>query len=1516
MTKPFTHLLYLLPVVFLPLYLLLPDTEEVFFLPDTEVAEPVAEVASLPALPCNCTVTQGSFTSPLPFMSTNSSAVNFYSYGNPDNASANTGLEMSETMLIMIHEDVTTGNTSLIIILDAANDGSGGNAEININCLPGTATVDFSDDAGELAGGPPTITGNFNWAACCTDGGIVGGVGCGDAFTINPNINSGINTFSLVFGVPTGATYINMPNLNCPITINCEGTVCCEEAFEFSGITQNATCENSTDGSIDLSTDCAAVPTFQWSNGNVTEDLFGLDPGTYDVTITDLNGCSQTESYLIEAESPSPEPSIYGPPEFCAGEIVELGVNGFYASYVWSNGSTGSPIIVATPGEYIVTVTNASGCTGTASTILTENPVPMPEIMGPATICIFYDTITLDAGPGFDFYQWSTGDNSQAIDISQFGAYSVTVTNSFGCTGFDFTVVDPVSNPFPTITGPTNVCSGDPILLDAGPGFDSYLWSTGSPVQTIATSMEGTYSVTVTNADDCIGMTSHDVTEFPADSILLFQASCNPADTGIFVQEFVNQYGCDSIEILTVSFSESDSVLLFNQSCNPQDTGIFSLTFTNQFGCDSVEIETVTLLPSDSLFFQEYSCFPQDTGTVVQLLTNQSGCDSLVTTTTALLPVDTVNVFEQSCDPANTGVTEEVFTNSFGCDSLVITTTEFILVDTTYLFDNSCDLLAVGVFEDLYTGSDGCDSLVITMVDLLLSDTTYLEDSTCDINQGGQSEELLSNQEGCDSLIITNTTFIPPDTTLIFSESCNPVEVGVFEEVLSNSFGCDSILITTIGLLSSDTTALFQTSCDLNQAGTEEVLLTNQFGCDSLLVITTSFAQADSTQVGNTTCSPVEAGVFVEILMSSDGCDSVVTITTTLLPSDTVLVFAQTCDPANIGISEELLVNQYGCDSLLVTTISLLPSDTTNLQAISCDIDQAGQSEEILLNQYGCDSLIITTTIFSPPDTTLLIAETCDPAEAGVEEVAQQNMSGCDSLVITTTTLLPSDTTVLQAFSCNPNQVGTTEIIMTNVFGCDSLVITNTAQLPIDTTWLFFGSCLPADTGLVFTMLNNQYGCDSIVFEQTNLLPAAQCQLNALIQGDTIGCQETAGNLWLTFLDGMPPYDYTWTDQNGNTGSGIINQSGLPQEVSGLLPGTYTFEILDPNGLMTTLSAVIFQPNPLQIDLQLSSDFNGYGISCHGSADGAASVTVLSGGLPQYSYSWSNGSQNAQADDLGEGWHSVTVTGAEGCLAIDSVLLESPDSIQFNLSVAHPDCFTDGLGAIAIGQVEGGSEPYRYSLNGNDWQGNPVFEGLTSGNNLIEVEDANGCTASSYIFINPYTELTASLGQDASIQYGDSLTFQLLTNVPFSLLDSIYWEGVDCPGCPNVTVGPIATSTYTVTVIDTLGCMASDAIQVVVNKDFRYYIPNAFSPNFDGINDHFTIFGGPHLVRILEFHIFDRWGDPVFSYFNLPPNDLSFGWDGSYRGKPMNPAVFAYFAVLEFVDGSTEMVKGDVQLMK
>ncbi|RMF32633.1 MAG: gliding motility-associated C-terminal domain-containing protein [Bacteroidetes bacterium] len=95
------------------------------------------------------------------------------------------------------------------------------------------------------------------------------------------------------------------------------------------------------------------------------------------------------------------------------------------------------------------------------------------------------------------------------------------------------------------------------------------------------------------------------------------------------------------------------------------------------------------------------------------------------------------------------------------------------------------------------------------------------------------------------------------------------------------------------------------------------------------------------------------------------------------------------------------------------------------------------------------------------------------------------------------------------------------------------------------------------------------------------------------------------------------------------------------------------------------------------------------------------------------------------------------------------------------------------------------------------------------------------------------------------------------------------------------------------------------------------YIPNAFSPDGDGINDLFYIFAREGSVReIKTFLVFSRWGETVWEYHNFQPNDPAAGWDGTHRGQLMNPAVFVYFAEIEMIDGSIRLFEGDVTLIR
>lgn len=181
--------------------------------------------------------------------------------------------------------------------------------------------------------------------------------------------------------------------------------------------------------------------TCSWSTGAVTDTVVTGTAGTYEVIVTDTNGCSATASINLQV-NPNPQPMITGDNEFCDGFLSQLDAGGPYNSYSWSNGQTGASIMAATQGSYSVSVTDQKGCTGTAAISVTVHPLPVASVSGDLDVCSGESSI-LGTIPGQGTYLWSTGSNDASITVDQDGYYSVTVTNSHGCSniaGADFRV--------------------------------------------------------------------------------------------------------------------------------------------------------------------------------------------------------------------------------------------------------------------------------------------------------------------------------------------------------------------------------------------------------------------------------------------------------------------------------------------------------------------------------------------------------------------------------------------------------------------------------------------------------------------------------------------------------------------------------------------------------------------------------------------------------------------------------------------------------------------------------------------------------------------------------------------------------------------------------------------------------------------------------------------------------------------------------------------------------------------
>jgi gliding motility-associated-like protein len=246
-------------------------------------------------------------------------------------------------------------------------------------------------------------------------------------------------------------------------------------------------------------------------------------------------------------------------------------------------------------------------------------------------------------------------------------------------------------------------------------------------------------------------------------------------------------------------------------------------------------------------------------------------------------------------------------------------------------------------------------------------------------------------------------------------------------------------------------------------------------------------------------------------------------------------------------------------------------------------------------------------------------------------------------------------------------------------------------------------------------------------------------------------------------------------------------------------------------------------------------------------------------------------------------------------------------------------CFGDTDGSLVINSIVGGTPPFRYSFDNQGFTSNPLYTGLEPDVYELRVQDANGCEYITTVTIEEPADLLVDLGPDTVIVYGDYLSLVLDTTVvnfpdrievtriiPQSLLDSL----------AQGSFRPLTSFRYTVTVIDSNGCEATDTRLVIVEKPRNVYIPNIFNPTSTDGNNLFLIFGDDKVANIRVFQIFDRWGAAIHEYRNFKPNDTASGWDGSVRGQAGNPGVFTYYAEIEFIDGEVILYKGDVTLIR
>jgi gliding motility-associated-like protein len=264
------------------------------------------------------------------------------------------------------------------------------------------------------------------------------------------------------------------------------------------------------------------------------------------------------------------------------------------------------------------------------------------------------------------------------------------------------------------------------------------------------------------------------------------------------------------------------------------------------------------------------------------------------------------------------------------------------------------------------------------------------------------------------------------------------------------------------------------------------------------------------------------------------------------------------------------------------------------------------------------------------------------------------------------------------------------------------------------------------------------------------------------------------------------------------------------------------------------------------------------------------------------------------------------------------VQVSQPDQLQLVATVNPVRCHGDRNGSVVL-STTGGTAPFRYSLDGQQFIGSNTLIGLTAGTYGITVRDAEGCQNFTFANVTEPAPFSIDAGPDTWIVYGDSIPLVATVQNGIQPIEWNWYASfpgtLNCNDCASPYADPTYTIDYEVLAVDANGCESSDRLRVIVEKIRLVTVPTGFSPNGDGENDLLLVHGRPGST-ILNFQIFDRWGELVWEARDFGINDPAVGWDGQFKGQEVDGGVYLWVIRVRHEDGEEEILRGQTTLIR
>ncbi|MEM7573715.1 MAG: gliding motility-associated C-terminal domain-containing protein, partial [Bacteroidota bacterium] len=410
----------------------------------------------------------------------------------------------------------------------------------------------------------------------------------------------------------------------------------------------------------------------------------------------------------------------------------------------------------------------------------------------------------------------------------------------------------------------------------------------------------------------------------------------------------------------------------------------------------------------------------------------------------------------------------------------------------------------------------------------------------------------------------------------------------------------------------------------------------------------------------------------------------------------------------------------------------------------------------------------------------------------------------------------------------------------------------------------------------------------------------------------TISCTEPN---WELFGSAPGAVAVSWTNPDGQVIA--TSSTTLVQQA-----GSYLFTAIFPDGCTATATTSVFADQDAPLVLILANPDSV--LNCV-----ASSISLSTIPESDVVYSWETAEGSVQATQLQVNqagtYNLVAIDTINGCSNSASIAIEDLTEYPF-IDLAREatlDCNSGSFTIDASGSQQGSTIDYQWLDDALQPISGATQNQLSisqSGTYYLQLTDRdNGCQNLDTILINPAVPLQINLVTEVEANQNEPFLLTASTSIPAEELDLIQWNPADlvsCDSCLQTRALNTEDQRFTLFVADQNGCSASADILVRRIPLPAVYIPTAFSPNGDGVNDLFLPLANEEVAAIDYLIIANRWGEIVFQVEDFPLNDLTAGWDGNFRGQSAPPAVYVYFLKVRLQDGSVQELKGGLTLVR